>query len=85
MLGSGKFLALRCCRRWLVCIAAKSAVDIYQTICSAVFSCLDWHFSAFILRLANVNYDLVSGMPMQMPIIMIITIIMATSVDKKLR
>jgi hypothetical protein len=69
----------------LVCIAAKPAVAIYQTICSAVFSCLDWRSSAFILCLVNVNHDLVSGVPMQMPIIMTITMIMAMSVGKKFR
>ena len=58
MLTSGKFLALHCCQRCLVCIVANSVVIIYQTIFSTVFSCLDWHSLAFILCLVNVNRSL---------------------------
>ena len=75
MLASGKFLALLCCRRCLACIAAESAVDTYQMICSAVFSCLDWHYSVFILCLASVTRELVLGVPIEMSITMIITIL----------
>ena len=84
MLASGKFLALHCCRRYLVCILARSVVVIYQRICSALFSCLDWHSLAFLLCCANVNRELVSRLPVEMPKIITIVMIMAMLAVKKL-